>query len=160
MAALIDHPVLPPGRCYGCTHASPEFGPYWDLYLSSETGERIVLCASCTTTRIAALDVVPRRKLAEAAEFKTQAEDATLLASEFHGTMEAQAQTIARLQGELEGARSELEASQHARQELKQAAARERKAALLAEVAKPKSKAKAEVAGASDNHETKASATP
>jgi hypothetical protein len=140
-ARLYDKPMLPPFRCLSCSHSSADFGPYLhtgDEVASGSAVAGIIYCASCTATRIAALDVVPRKKLLEALEQVKRFE-----AVEHEACLHAEAARVAneradRLEGELEGVRGELEASQRARQELQQAAARERKERLLAEVAKPK----------------------
>lgn len=136
---LIDHPVLPPFRCFACTHSAAEHGPYLHTGIEAASGsqvEAVCFCASCTATLMRAVDVAPVARLTEALGFKSQAEEATRLASEFHGEIEAQAQTILRLEGQLEGAHSQIASLQRTVEEKQRTAASDRKEALLAAVAK------------------------
>jgi hypothetical protein len=137
MAALIVRPVLPPGRCYTCTHSSEQFGPYLDSQAADTLGNRIVYCASCAARLVRALDVVPAAKLVEALAERGRAENDAAAYAQESGRIPGLEQTIARLEGELDVARSQIVSLERTIRETAHAAARQRREELLASVAAP-----------------------
>jgi len=134
MARLIDRPLLPPHRCFTCQHSAAENGPYLDTVAEAPTGERVIYCASCTATLVRALDVVPAAKLQEALAFRDLALQAEATACELAASAAAATERSDRLEGELAGARSENTSLRNTIREKEQAAARERRENLLADV--------------------------
>jgi hypothetical protein len=85
---LYDKPMLPPHRCFTCTHSAADRGPYLHTGIEAASGstvEAIIFCASCTATLVRAVEVVPKKAYLEAVGFKEQAEEYLRQASQFRG---------------------------------------------------------------------------
>lgn len=136
MARFVERPQLFPGRCLHCPHSAAEFGPYCDTEFDLGELGREYYCASCYATLILPGEVVSRKVYLEALREKGLAEERAAAAGQELGKVPDLEATIIRQQGELEGARGQIVSLQHTVKEKERAAARERKEALLAGVAK------------------------